>query len=584
MADTDVLAVVWGETNRVTSKDGSNATLARLEAVVAKLAALAKKRGFDSNLSKLPPPRVGSQQALRYQKMMVTVEAVEGGTWSGAALPARAAIWEITINGSPRLDQPLPKAVSWITDQDVASGGDFVVGDGSDGRLYRLFETEKAASDHQLPFASAVTGSGMPKPEAANPFRKIAWAIGITAAVVFVLGGALSVWTGRSLSDARNLLVTTNPTYQYELLTAVTEFCAVDYKAFPDGAQSAVCGKLLEGNELPSKNSEERYDFSQAVSVLADAKSCPAAPSKDGCNTIWRAAIVVGQKHSWKAGLFQFLNDTSASLSGVTSAAGSASVLVSFLMLVCGIAGLTVALGLGTKQRVAGVWIDTRNRVSLARAQVTLWTAVALAGYTTFALFNVGFAGIAGAAAASAGGGALGISTFGAFPAIPASVAAALGIAAVSPMLSALILPTKDATGNKVDLAIRGSDGDLRRRGAPFFGAESEGLEKRASPRLASIADIFMGEEIANADTVDVSRLQNVVITTTLVLGFFSILVAMTTVGADQLIGAKAVIFTSLPELGATFTALLVASHTTYLISKAHDAQPLNPLDQQVDS
>ncbi|MER9565792.1 hypothetical protein [Mesorhizobium sp. M0571] len=576
MADTDVLAVVWGETSRIAPKDGSNVALARLEAVTAKLAAVAKKRGLDNQLSRLPPPRIGSSDAARYQSMVATADAVEAGTWSGSPLPARAALWEVTVTGSPRLDPPLPGAVSWITDPDVTSSGDFISGKGSDGRIYRLFETDKVPAEEQLPFASALTGSGIPEAETGNPFSKFAWTIGIAAALVFLLGGALSIWTGRSMSDARNLLVTSSPSSQYELLSAIAEACAADYKAFPGGAQSAVCGKLLKNNELPPRNNEQRYDFFQASSVLADAGTCPMAPSRAGCNTIWRAAINVGQRHSWKAGLFQFLNDASAYLTGVTSAAGSASVLVPFLMLVCGIAGLTVALGLGTKQRVAGVWIDTRNRVSLARAQVTLWTAVALAGYATFALFNVGFAGIVGAAAVSAGGSALGIATFGAFPAMPASVAAALGIAAVSPMLSALILSTKDAGANKADLAIRGADGDLRKRGTPFFGAESAGLDKRTSPSLASIADIFMGEEVANADTVDVSRLQNVVITATLVLGFFSILVAMTTISAAQLIGAKGSVFTSLPELGETFTALLVASHATYLITKAHDSRPLN--------
>lgn len=93
-----------------------------------------------------------------------------------------------------------------------------------------------------------------------------------------------------------------------------------------------------------------------------------------------------------------------------------------------------------------------------------------------------------------------------------------------------------------------------------------------------------MGEEKANAETVDVSRLQNVVITVTLVLGFFSYLIAQTTVGATQLIGAKSAIFTTLPELGATFTSLLLASHATYLISKAHDARDTTTADQPQDA
>lgn len=65
-------------------------------------------------------------------------------------------------------------------------------------------------------------------------------------------------------------------------------------------------------------------------------------------------------------------------------------------------------------------------------------------------------------------------------------------------------------------------------------------------------------------------------ISATLVLGFFSILVAMTTIGAAELIGAKGSVFTSSPELGETFTALLVASRATYLSTKAHVPRRLN--------
>ena len=120
-------------------------------------------------MRKLDAPRVGDPDVKRYQKMAATVDAVEAGTWSGAALPARAALWEVTVGGSPRLDPPLPKAVGWITNAGVASGGDFVVGDGADGRIYRLFETETVPAEYELPFASAVTSSGLPERRETKP-------------------------------------------------------------------------------------------------------------------------------------------------------------------------------------------------------------------------------------------------------------------------------------------------------------------------------------------------------------------------------------------------------------------------------
>jgi hypothetical protein len=572
LADNEVLRLVWGETSDVTAKDGADATIARLHAVVAKLAASAKKRGLDDRLRDRSPPFVGSPEETRYSKMKATVEAVEGGTWTGAPLPARAALWEVTVTGAPRLDKPLPKALSWIVDQGGTSGGEFVVGDGSDGRIYRLFESDQASADEELPFVSAVTGTGLPEPETRNPFRRLAWGIGIVAALVFIAGGAMSVWSGRSMSGARRMLVTSNPPLQYSLIVNVATICAADYEAFPNGKQGAICSKLLKDNKVPGTDATGKVEWpnpANAASVLEDAKACPGDPTKDGCNTIWRAAVQLDQERTWKGSLFGGWDKTSAYLTGTDSSAGSTSILIPFLLLVVGIAGLTIALGLGTKQRVAGVWIDTRNRVSLARAQVTLWTAVVLAGYAAFAMFNIGFAGIVSSAADMA--------KFAAFPSMPASIAAALGIAAVSPMISALILPTKDAA-EKGTIRIGAANGDLRRRGAPFFGAESEGLDKRPSPRLASIADIFMGEEKANADTVDVSRLQNVVITVTLILGFFSYLIEMmSSINATTLLGARGAVFTTLPELGTTFTSLLLVSHATYLAAKAHDAQTPRP-------
>jgi hypothetical protein len=134
--------------------------------------------------------------------------------------------------------------------------------------------------------------------------------------------------------------------------------------------------------------------------------------------------------------------------------------------MILGIAGLAIALGLGTKGRVTGIWIDERNRVSLARAQVSLWTIVALGGFAATALYNVGIAGSV------------------AFPQIPAAIAAALGIAFASPMISALILNSKtfgspDASTEqtnslRINIAGQSTDGPndpLETRAAPLGSA-----------------------------------------------------------------------------------------------------------------
>ena len=50
------------------------------------------------------------------------------------------------------------------------------------------------------------------------------------------------------------------------------------------------------------------------------------------------------------------------------------------------IVSLLVGLGLGTNGKWYGVLIDSRNRASLSRAQITLWTILALSAYLTIAL------------------------------------------------------------------------------------------------------------------------------------------------------------------------------------------------------
>ena len=565
MASQTILATVWGEARGLFAKNGNAATLTRLHAVLAKLAAAAESRGLADRLRRRDAPQVGTPDQAPYETLKDTVDLVTAGQWRGAALPQRAALWEISAMAVPRLDKSLPKAADWILEADATGGGDFVLGDGSDGRLFRLFESAMPADLGELPFVSQLTGSGLPQPAEKNPYSQRAWAIGIVSVLLFVAGGALAEWSGRSVGAARLSLMASAPAQQYELLAAAASLCEKDMLDAPEGRQKEICGKLLIQGKAPMLDADTKRLLwakqDEAASVLDTAKACVDEPAKDGCNTLWRAALAADQNRSWRTSVFSWLHKGSAWLTGAGPEDGSTSILVPFVMLVVGVAGLIVALGLGTKRSGTGVWIDTRNRVSLARAQVTLWTAVALAGYAALAMFNVGYAETWGLAK---------MVSSNAFPTIPYSIAAALGIAGLSPMISSLILPFRDKAGKDLAVETLAGGADPRTRGTAFFSAESGGLDKRASPQLASLADVFMGEEKVNADTVDISRLQNVIITFTLVLSFFALLAGMiSSIDATTLLKGNGEVFKSLPELGATFTSLLFVSHATYLVCKA---------------
>ncbi|AIL61774.1 hypothetical protein PSAKL28_25770 [Pseudomonas alkylphenolica] len=565
MADKFVLSVVWGETQNVTPKDGAPATVKRLHAVVANLAAQAKKRGLGGQLQVRPAPRVDTELSATFETMRTTVDEVESGVHVGNSLPARAALVEIPQASTARLDFAFPRTLSWIFGTDVRSGGDFFVGDASNKRLYRLFESNEPPTEDQLPFVSQVTGSGLSAPVPPNPYKKLAWVVGIFAAVIFFIGAAVSISTGHSVREAKNLLMATNPALQYRLFESVRLTCEEDANAFPSAKHPTVCDNLLaneKASDVAPRTKKLLWDPSKVDAVLKGFNECHEGNNPRECDVIRRGAAALERKTSSANNVLGVARAASVDTKQTEISTSSTSILSSFLMLAVGIAGLIIALGLGTKQRVAGVWIDVRNRVSLARAQVTLWTVVALSGYAALALFNIGFTGVGSGWEASV------------FPTIPTSVAAALGIATASPMISALILPTKDPAQKQVNFV---ADPDPRKRGIPFLGAQSDGLSLNDTPQMASITDMFMGEEIANANTVDVSRLQNVLITVLLVLGYFAVMLQVTgDISALSLYGTNGPRFLSLPDLGASFTSLLFVSHATYLVAKAHDARAPN--------
>jgi hypothetical protein len=554
---------------------GGRKTQNRLYAVVTAMAIDAQQRGLDRLLKRSDPPLAGTDSAKVYDQITRVVESVQGGTRFGDPLPKKAVIWELTESGVPRLDTSLPKAAGWILDSGVTFGGDFEAGIGSYKRTYRLYESAAAPADRDLALVSGSTGTGVSAAEEPKPRNKIAWALGIIGILLLIAGGAMSDSSGRVFSGARSVLSTSDPERKTELLLQIANICVDDHEKFPAAEQDerAVCKGLLgKTYERPKKDAKTgKLVWSQPdqlTSVLSTAKGCETDYKPPDCEVIWRAALAL--EATGKSALFGFFTDASAKLTGTSSGGGTISILVPMLAMIFGIFGLAIGLGLGTKQRVDGILIDDRNRVSLARSQVTLWTVVALGGYAALALFNVGLIGVQGAEATGAS----------AFPGIPASIAAALGIAAASPMLSALILDGKKTPPpDRFSVAFdRAGSADLVSRGATFFGRGTTGLDARSSPAQASIADIFMGEENANSDTVDPSRLQNVVITVMLLSGYFAFLVELVRhITPDRILTSQPLIqpiFTSLPNPGATFAALLLVSHAAYLVGKAYDNKP----------
>jgi hypothetical protein len=566
MTDQDLLAVVWGETSDLVPRDGTARAAARLYAVITHLADAARMRGMLEQFSALEPPRLGAPDANDYVTMNKTARDVLNNNYGGDPLPSRAALVEITDTGARKADGPLPVQLAWISS--AASSGDFITSDDADKRIFRLYESPNAGRGNDLPFVSDYTQTGMPAPVNQHRLVGLAWTIGVLGTISFLLGLVMSAWAGHQVGHARVVLTDTTPVVQNALITAIGVTCIMSARESPMTKKPDLCAKVAATDKPGSVTWDQKVlkwiDPAKARDVLVDAQACRTDSKHDGCNIIWRAALILWNNEALHNTLIRVLSVVPAFLTGTDADVGKISIFVFYLMLVSGIGALIIALGLGTKQRVAGVWIDTRNRVSLARMQVTLWTVVALSGFAVLAFFNIGMIDVDN------------FSGYKLFPSIPDAVSAALGISIVSPMLSTLILPTKDASGKPIDIDVRGSVSGLDKRGVPFFGQQSDGLQTNPSSADASITDIFMGEEKANASVVDVSRLQNVVITFILVISYFWMLLELTSnIGIMQLLSSDKAFFSSMPNLGENFSWLLLVSHSTYLVSKSHDSQNL---------
>lgn len=228
---------------------------------------------------------------------------------------------------------------------------------------------------------------------------------------------------------------------------------------------------------------------------------------------------------------------------------------------------LTVSAGLAVKGRMLGILIDKRNRFSLARTQMILWTFVLLGSYLVFSLFNIGFLADDIRALSQLAGmqdvqdeatGAFRLEGLGAmlenisiFPTMRAELWAVLGLVVGTPLLSHALLEKGVASTGPVT---------------------NKALDTKAIPALARFSDLFLGEEVKSRSEISISRIQHLVVTALLISTYFNLLLTFArSIDALSVIrGAQAVtpLFPSMPDVDATFVALLTLSHGTYLVVK----------------
>ena len=211
----------------------------------------------------------------------------------------------------------------------------------------------------------------------------------------------------------------------------------------------------------------------------------------------------------------------------------------------------TIVFGCGwaITGRAAGIALSSWNDYSLSKLQVVLWTIVVLGAFVAIASLRLlGFFGFAAAA------DPLDI-------AIPGPLLAAMGIAAFTSTATPSILALKSTQPSEPPqiAAARQRQTDATGGQARDF-AHTGQTVGRASATTASWIDIVTGDELANAGTVDLSKVQHLLVTL-LLLGTYIGLVIRQLAGASHPLAG-------LPDPGSAFVELLAISHAGYLAYK----------------
>jgi len=198
---------------------------------------------------------------------------------------------------------------------------------------------------------------------------------------------------------------------------------------------------------------------------------------------------------------------------------------------------------------ITGLWwgllIDERNKMSLSRFQMVLWTILILSAILTAALFNVAL-GLADPVSIS----------------IPAELWLLMGISTTTMVGSPLILSTKRTReADDYDTA-RAFDRIISNQGVDPNALDTKGLVIiNTDPREARWSDMFRGEEVGNGGQLDLGKIQMFYFTIILVLAYGS---ALSSLFANVTSG-----ITAFPALDASMVALLGISHAGYLTNKA---------------
>ncbi len=182
---------------------------------------------------------------------------------------------------------------------------------------------------------------------------------------------------------------------------------------------------------------------------------------------------------------------------------------------------------------ITGQWtgflIDNRNKMSLARLQLSLWLILISSAYLAATLTNLHITMF------STPINALSIT-------IPPELLALFGVSATSLVGATTILNVKNNNSQQIDI-------NQSRDDAEWY-------------------DMFKGDDAANSDYLDLSKLQMFYITIILVL-VYGIALGIMFFGMGDGVDSRSLAIVAFPPLSATIVTLLGISQAGYLVYKA---------------
>jgi len=297
---------------------------------------------------------------------------------------------------------------------------------------------------------------------------------------------------------------------------------------------------LAAGSKSPAVAPTQPYD---AASTAAEAKI-----AKDAAEAaVMKSTNVVAAQRGKTAVDAALAVEQAIEADPLFKAVGQADLIAPWIFAAVTIAVVIALTGSMIRQSILGAMIDNRNRLSLSLMQMAGWSVLVFSLFYVTSLFLIGVAG-----------------SKATLPVYNPGIWALLGLSIGSAATSRIILAGKDLPpATQAGPATTGSSASTP--------APTSQLDKRDDPNAWSLFDLFMGEEVNNASTVDLSRLQQVIITVVLMIIFCSMTAHIlgsivwqtddweswaTTGAAPNLWGSQ------------TFLGLLAISHGGYLLFK----------------